>query len=140
MGIKIIIPGQPQGKARGRTFIHNVTGRPTTMTPQKTVLYENLIKSQWIQSRHELMKGMLKVDITAYYQIPKSKSKKIKEQMSLGQIRPTTKPDADNVAKVVCDALNEVAYHDDTQIVELTVHKWYSENPRVEVEVMKEGE
>lgn len=135
MPIKFIIPGQPQGKARARTFIHKATGKPTSMTPQKTVMYENLIKSQWISTGHAMFEGMLRVEITAYYQIPKSKSKKIQELMRSGDIRPTSKPDADNVAKVVCDALNAVAYHDDTQIVELTVDKWYSENPRVEVAI-----
>lgn len=40
---------------------------------------------------------------------------------------PCKKPDADNIAKVICDALNKVAYGDDTQICELEVHKRYTE-------------
>lgn len=35
----------------------------------------------------------------------------------------TVKPDADNIAKLVMDALNKVAYKDDSQVVELTVVK-----------------
>lgn len=53
--------------------------------------------------------------------------------MQQGIIRPTKKPDADNIAKVVLDALNNICYKDDTQVVELIVNKYYSLEPRVEV-------
>lgn len=36
----------------------------------------------------------------------------------------TVRPDVDNVAKAVMDALNGIAYDDDSQVVELTVRKW----------------
>jgi Holliday junction resolvase RusA-like endonuclease len=71
--------------------------------------------------------------IAAYYTIPKSASKKKRLLMEKGEIRPTKKPDIDNVVKVYADALNEIAYHDDTQIVSLVCEKYYSGEPRVEV-------
>ena len=37
--------------------------------------------------------------------------------------------------KIVSDALNEMAYKDDCQIVDARVIKRYSDNPRVEVEI-----
>ena len=58
---------------------------------------------------------------------------KKKAAMMAGQIRPTKKPDADNCAKSVLDALNKIAFDDDSQIVELHVNKYYSENPRVTI-------
>ena len=45
------------------------------------------------------------------------------------------KPDIDNVVKVYADALNGIAYHDDTQIVSLVCEKYYSDQPRVEVKI-----
>jgi Holliday junction resolvase RusA-like endonuclease len=48
-------------------------------------------------------------------------------------MKPTTKPDTDNIAKICLDALNGIAYHDDAQIVELQVSKLYSDEPRVVV-------
>ena len=50
---------------------------------------------------------------------------------------PTLKPDTDNIAKIVCDALNGVAYHDDKQITSLTVDKVWAEDgiERVEIDV-----
>lgn len=53
--------------------------------------------------------------------------------MVSGNIRPTHKPDFDNVTKAVCDALNGIAYSDDSQIVDAMERKFYSEQPRIEV-------
>ena len=50
-------------------------------------------------------------------------------------IRPTRKPDFDNIGKVICDALNGIAYRDDAQIVDALVRKFYSDIPRVIVEI-----
>ena len=52
-----------------------------------------------------------------------------------GCIYPTKKPDADNIAKIVLDALNGVAYTDDTQVINLSVQKRYGEVPEVKVEI-----
>ena len=54
-----------------------------------------------------------------------------------GQIRPTQKPDADNIAKSVLDALNGLAYADDKQIVTLVVDKYYDEEPCVHVKLIE---
>lgn len=80
-----------------------------------------------------MLTGQIKADITAYYPIPKSTSKKQHQAMLDGQIRPTKKPDWDNIGKIICDALNGIAYKDDSAIIEATVQKFYSDEPRVEV-------
>lgn len=77
----------------------------------------------------------LSVSITAFYEVPKSYSKKKKQEMLDGQLYPTKKPDIDNIAKCVLDALNKLAYRDDTQVVKLHMEKHYAEIPRVEVEI-----
>lgn len=58
--------------------------------------------------------------------------------MLSGEIRPTKKPDTDNIAKAICDALNGVAYRDDAQICCLTVQKQYSEMSAVSVRIYSE--
>jgi Holliday junction resolvase RusA-like endonuclease len=50
-----------------------------------------------------------------------------------GDVMHTKKPDCDNLAKSILDALNGIAYDDDSQICSLTVHKFYGDTPRVEV-------
>lgn len=123
------VPGKPQGKARARTFRNPQTGKSMSMTPEKTVLYENFIKEQFLQSADGFY---LEVDIPVTLRIvarflpPKSESKKVKQQMLDGMILPLKKPDMDNIVKVVADALNGVAYHDDTQVVLVAAKKAYS--------------
>ena len=141
-----VIDGKPQGKARARTFYNPKLGRVQSMTPENTVLYENLVKQSFVQQADKdarwFNKEPLAVYITAFYPIPASTTKKDRQLICSGKLFPTKKPDADNVAKVICDALNGVAYGDDTQIIKLSILKAYTEEqPRVQVciEEIKEG-
>lgn len=127
--IKLTIPGEPCAKQRPRT-----TKQGHTYTPQKTVNYETLVKQLYImQNQRQQLEGEIKLMVKAYFRIPKSKLKAFQKQ----KIRPTTKPDWDNVGKIISDALNGLAYRDDSQIVSATVEKWYSLEPRVEVILME---
>ena len=51
------------------------------------------------------------------------------------KILPLSPPDVDNVAKIVCDALNGVAFFDDRQVCKLNIEKYYSEIPKIIVEL-----
>lgn len=79
----------------------------------------------------------IRAEIKVFMPIPKSDSKKKRELKLSGKIRPTMKPDNDNIAKSVLDALNGVAYLDDKQIVELAVDKKYGEEPYVYVKLIE---
>ena len=130
------VPGKPQGKARARTFYNPKTKGMSSMTPEKTVLYENLIATCYLQEAGDERfsdDAYLKVRIQAFYEIPKSSTKTKKAAMAAGEILPDKKPDIDNIAKAVLDALNEVAYRDDAQAVELQMRKKYSDRPRLEI-------
>lgn len=129
--IKLTIPGKPMAKQRPRVLKNGIT-----YTPKETVNYETLVKQLYITKHSQKqLDGPLQVLIKAYFPIPKSASKVKKAAMEAGDIRPTKKPDWDNVGKLITDALNNLAYHDDSQIVSCTVEKHYSEQPRVEVEI-----
>ena len=109
-------------------------------TPAKTVNYETLVKQLYIVEHHNRqLDGPLSMTVRAYFQIPKSASQRKATEMQEGKIRPTTKPDWDNVGKIISDALNGLAYRDDSQIVRATVEKYYSDEPRVEVEIQEIG-
>lgn len=130
--IKLMIPGEPCAKQRPRL------GKGYTYTPQKTVNYETLVRELYIlQNFRQQLEGELVMTVRAYFTIPKSASKKKAADMVSGRIRPTKRPDWDNVGKIISDALNGLAYHDDSQIVSATVEKWYSLEPRVEVILME---
>lgn len=105
-----------------------------TYTPAATANYETLVKLFYTQSCNDCMlTGQIKAEIKAFYPIPKSTSKKQRQAMLDGIVRPTKKPDWDNIGKIICDAINSLAYKDDSAIVSGKVDKFYSENPRVEV-------
>lgn len=131
MELRFTIPGKPCGKQRPRF------GNGRTYTPEQTVNYENLVKLCFRQAYpdHEPIAAGVAIvaEISAYYPIPKTASKARKAAMLGYEEFPCKKPDCDNVAKIVLDSLNEIAYHDDAQVVELRVFKAYSETPRVEV-------
>lgn len=138
--IQFTVYGEPQGKGRPR-FVARYN--PATQksfgqahTPEKTIVYENLIRTEYsLQTKNFRYPddAMLDMRIMAYYGVPKSVSKKKKALMLEGKIRPTKKPDMDNVMKIVADSLNQVAYKDDTQIVDAQCRKFYSVKPRIEV-------
>lgn len=134
--IKFSIPGQPFGKQRPRVVSRGTFSK--AYTPKETVSYENLVKLMYSQAAKGKMfpdSAMLDVRIIAYYDIPKSTSKKKRKEMLEHKIRPAKKPDWDNIGKIVCDSLNLVAYHDDSDVVDAQVRKFYSENPRVDVSI-----
>lgn len=131
--IEFEVPGKPQGKGRPR--FARMGAYVKTYTPAETESYENLIKLSCAAVCKNPLPGPLRIVIMAYYPIANSWSNKKKNSALNHQIRPTVKPDYDNVAKVVCDSLNGIAYKDDTQIVEAHAFKYYSERPRLEVQI-----
>ena len=134
--IRFTVPGQPFGKQRPRV------GKGYAYTPKETVQYENLVRLFYQQAARGYKfpdDAMLDVRIFAFYEIPKSATKTKQKQMLENIIRPTKKPDFDNIGKIVCDSLNKIAYHDDASIVDAQVRKFYSDKPRVEVIIRTAG-
>ena len=134
MNCKFEIEGKIKGKGRPR--FTNYGRFVKTYTPTETASYENLIKLQFKISCGDWYSELpLKMKITAIHGIVKSASKKDRAKMLDGDLKPTKKPDADNIVKIICDALNGVAYKDDTQVVELEIKKVYGELEKVVVEI-----
>jgi Holliday junction resolvase RusA-like endonuclease len=133
--MNFIIPGEPCGK--GRAKFARRGNFVSTYTPDKTILYENLVKACFVG---EYTEKPLSVEIFIYHSIPKSTPKKYIGDMLKGKIRPTKKPDIDNICKVILDALNGVAYKDDTQVYHLEATKRYGEIPSVEVYITEYAE
>lgn len=128
------IPGQPQGKARARTVTQG--GKTHSYTPKKTALYERSVREVYKLSFPgvERLTGPVTLILRAYMPIPESWPKAKKAKALAGLIEPMVKPDADNILKVVADALNGLAWEDDKQITHAEIIKSYGV-PRVEVEI-----
>ncbi|MBS6504214.1 MAG: RusA family crossover junction endodeoxyribonuclease [Clostridium sp.] len=126
----IVVEGKIKGKARPRVF----NGR--AMTPKDSVNYENWVRLCYQQQEGKHLEGSIRARIVAYYKVPKSYTKKRVQAIREGLEHPLKKPDADNIAKIILDSLNDIAFHDDSQIVELVVIKrWTEDIERVEFEL-----
>ena len=136
----IVIPGEPVGKQRPRVVRNG--GVTRTYTPEKTASYENLVKVEYERQAHgeHYPSGTpVSMKITACFALNKGDSKRKRDYKLRGVIRPTKKPDIDNVIKVIADALNGLAYDDDSQIVTAKVYKVFGETPSVTVTINEEG-
>ena len=127
------VPGKITGK--GRPIINTTTA--IAYTPTKTKEYEDLVKQYFIIKNRcaKPLEGRLKVTIKAYFGIPKNTSKKQKEEMLNNNISPVKKPDIDNIAKIILDALNKLAFNDDNQITKLSIEKEYCKEEKVYIKI-----
>ena len=125
------VPGKITGKGRPRVN----TTTAIAYTPTKTKEYEELVKQYFIIKNRGVkpLEGRISVTIKAYFGIPKNASKKQREEMLNNNISPVKKPDIDNIAKILLDALNKLAFNDDNQIIKLSIEKVYSEEEKVSV-------
>jgi len=84
--------------------------------------------------------GPLEATFSISVAIPKSFTRQQRNLIDEGKLYPTSKPDIDNVVKLLCDAMNGVVYGDDKQIVDLFVSKVYEDSASTTVMVSMKGE
>ncbi len=123
------VEGKIKGKERPRF------SRGHTYTPKATIEAERAIKKAYRSNSTCCLESFVRIEIYAFFKMRKSYTKK-KARECLENVYCDLMPDADNIAKTVCDALNGVAYVDDKQVVEcVVVKKWTEEEERLEIEV-----
>lgn len=126
-------------KGKGRPRFSSVGKYVKAYTDKDTATWENYVRLSFINSGGEKLSGNLSVLIQSYFPIPKSVSKK-KHALLVGAPFPH-KPDCDNLAKSILDALNGIAFDDDMQVTMLIVAKFYSETAKTVVTIgeLEEG-
>ena len=127
------VHGRPRGKARPRFL----PGRPT-YTPAETVNYETALRwrAKEIWKGRAPLEGPVGLVVTAVIPIPKSWARAKKVLALAHQIRPTGKPDWDNIGKMT-DALKGLVWNDDSQVVDGRVLKYYGDIPFLQVEILQ---
>ncbi len=130
--IIITMAGEPAGKGRPR--FARATGR--AYTPAKTRDYEAGLRyaAERVMAGKPPLTGPVVVDVVAGMPVPQSWSRKKQAQALAGIIRPTTRPDWENIGKML-DALNEIVWRDDAQVVDGRVRKVYREAPSLSIKV-----
>jgi Holliday junction resolvase RusA-like endonuclease len=133
-----MVEGNPIGK--GRPKFARRGNFVSTYTPTKTRDYETVIKeaAKKAMGSNELLETPVTVAIYITVPIPQSYSKKRTEACLKDIERPIKKPDIDNIAKCFLDAMNDIVYKDDTQVLTLHVTKVYGTVGMVEVMVRED--
>lgn len=130
--MKFEIEGKPMAKGRPR-----FTKKGFTYTDEKTKLYENLVKIVFLRQfpDYKPLEGYIEANITAIFEVPKSYSKKKAKELLESHNNYDHRPDLDNIAKIILDSLNGIAYKDDAQVTILHLNKEYGEKAKVVVEL-----
>ena len=133
-----IVYGEPVGKGRPRFARRGAF--VSTYTPEKTKTYEDEIRmmARAAMGASEPLDTPVTVAIYIRVGIPASYSKQKRKDALEGIIKPTKKPDLDNIAKCFLDGMNDIVYLDDKQVINLHVTKVYAETPAVEVMVKED--
>lgn len=129
--MKITILMIPQAKQRATTIVRQVPGQETrrwTYSPKKTTDAENFIRKSIVEAKQFFPDGQ-PVSMEAWFYLPMPVSK------PKSRTYPVTKPDLDNLEKLLCDACRKFIYHDDAQICDKITHKRYGHPPRIELEI-----
>jgi Holliday junction resolvase RusA-like endonuclease len=141
----VYIPGKPFGKQRPRG---RKMGKGVQLyTPEKTVTEEAYVRAVVVQKvGSPFLLGPVEVRLMILVPIPKSWSAKKRIEalatpdsykwlsgVRVGKVLPVGKPDLDNVAKLVLDALNGILWRDDSQVVSLTIIKQYASEPGMQL-------
>ena len=121
--------GTPVAAARPRVLKSGFTFDPKSKEKQDA---RKMLFSQW---RDGPTRNPVSLDISFEMPIPRSLSKK-KQEALIGQPH-ISKPDCDNLAKFVLDAMNKIIYEDDSHVFELHVKKIYSEDPKTIIVIKK---
>lgn len=138
--IKVFIPGEPAAKERPRS---GKGGR--IYTPAKTHKAEQALRQNWIAANMEQYGSVhtfeepVRIKVRFYFAPLKSFPKWEMRLIRHGTTIPKhTKPDIDNLLKLVLDALNGVAYKDDSLVTAISGEKCYSDKgPGTEIEIYR---
>jgi len=126
--ISFFVPGKPQGKGRPR-FTARTGKAMHPYTPRATRLYEKAIREfalvRKIAENWQVTERPLALEIDVLFCIPKSYTKHTRELAEQGLLYPS-RPDLDNIVKVILDGLNTLIYADDSQIQRIDARRRYA--------------
>lgn len=122
-----VVVGEPVAKGRPKF------GRGKVYTPRRTIIGEREMAEAAKAAGVQLLHTAVALHVRAYFKTPNHWSGVRMQHAENGEIRPTKRPDFDNIAKLAGDALNGICWDDDKQIATAAIEKFYSEFPRVEI-------
>jgi Holliday junction resolvase RusA-like endonuclease len=134
--LTFFVPGKPRGQQRPR-FVRKLG---IAFTPNETRVAAADVRAAFVAAHpeHHLWTGPIFLRVVARYDVPASRPKWWRERVSTGCTPFVSRPDLDNVVKLVKDALTSVVWKDDSQVFQILAHKFYclgNENPGTEITI-----
>lgn len=133
MSVHFIIPGRPHRWERPAEF-KGVRSTPKEMRAALRMI--GTIAKSTMKGR-AMLTGALRLEVLCVYAVPISWHPAKREAALLGQVWKTSRPDFDNLIKLVADAMNAVVYGDDAQIARASIAKRYGSPERTEVRISR---
>lgn len=139
--IRFVARTIPVAKARHRSFVktsRNGKLYAGTYAPSENAKAESeFIALAEPHAPPRPFDGPLEISLIFYLPIATSSPAWWKHAAAIGRAHHCKKPDVDNLAKLVLDAMTRSGqwWRDDTQIVSLHAHKRYGDTPETAVEV-----
>lgn len=134
--LDMFIPITPVAKGRPRFL-----GKGKVYTPQETLVAERsikiLVKNEMSKQQIALTEDMVCLKMIFYYALPRKLSERDRLLADMDMLYKATRPDIDNLAKLVCDALNGILYKDDNQVVKLICEKKYHTTDGIRLKALK---
>jgi Holliday junction resolvase RusA-like endonuclease len=132
--VTIVIPGAitPWKRAQRRRMANGAT---VTFTDRDVEAYHATVRlaAERAMNGAPPLDGAIVMAVNAIFAPPRSWSGKRRHLACTGMIGKTSRPDIENSVKGAMDALQTIAYRDDSQIVRLTASKCYGDRPRLEI-------
>ena len=122
-GWTVFVPGNPVAQPRHRVSARGGFARTYLPKGHPVHAYKKAVHDAAVAAGLPVFSGPVDVEIAAVFALPKSWSKKKRDAMACSL--HTHKPDADNIAKAVLDALSAF-WTDDAQVAVLRVRKTWS--------------
>ena len=123
--ITFTVPSKPVAKGRARS-----TRSGRHYTPERTRVAESTVLAHWflhVGIDRQPHAGPFTIEIVSTFEVPRSWTKAKRAAAIRGDVPHTTKPDADNLLKLIKDALINAAYRDDSQAFHVGARKQYGE-------------
>jgi Holliday junction resolvase RusA-like endonuclease len=119
-----IVAQQRPKFARIGKYIQTYDPKPCKEYKKVVQLFANQAVAQ--QKGFVPYEGPVEVVVWFFFAIPKSYSMAKRMDAANGRIRPTGRPDLDNLVKGVMDAVNGILWKDDSIVVALHTKKYYT--------------
>lgn len=142
----LIIPMKAVPQSRPRATLGTSRRKIVMHDDSRSVSYKNVVRMKALETCHSLGLDLpvaigagqsLAVDIDVFFKPPASCSAMKRKEYMDGMHMPIGRPDVDNLAKSILDAMNGAVYEDDSCITDLSVIKRYGNEDKVVVCIYK---